>query len=157
MSKLTPKLHNIIELYDINEKISPLKALADRERTSIYGLTGMVYTPHIDDYMQASIKKAEILACLKKQGIMPLTEVELISSALDFLYKRAKNNAIVEYEGNSYQRRFSPLKLSKSGKVVRTWARYWLLQLPSGRIDPKWESQVREIWPTYFLIRAIDI
>ena len=157
MSKLIPKLHNIIELYDINEQIIPLKALADRERASIYGLTGMVYTPHIDDYMQASIKKAEILACLKKQGIMPLTEVELISSALDFLYKRAKNNAIVEYEGNSYQRRFSPLKLSKSGKVVRTWARYWLLQLPSGRIDPKWESQVREIWPTYFLIRAIDI
>lgn len=157
MSKLTPKLHNIGELYDINEKIIPLKALADRERTSIYGLTGMVYTPHIDDYMQASIKKAEILACLKKQGIIPLTEVELISTALDFLHKRAKNNAVVEYDGNSYQRRFSPLKLSKSGKVVRTWARYWFLQLPSGRVDPKWESQVREIWPTYFLIRAIDI
>ncbi|TWX70961.1 hypothetical protein ESZ36_04785 [Colwellia demingiae] len=157
MSKLTPKLHNIGELYDINEQIMPLKALADRERTSIYGLTGMVYTPHIDDYMQASIKKAEILACLKKQGIIPLTEVELISTALDFLHKRAKNNAVVEYDGNSYQRRFSPLKLSKSGKVVRTWARYWFLQLPSGRVDPKWESQVREIWPTYFLIRAIDI
>jgi len=157
LSKLTPKLHNIGELYDINEQIMPLKALADRERTSIYGLTGMVYTPHIDDYMQASIKKAEILACLKKQGIIPLTEVELISTALDFLHKRAKNNAVVEYDGNSYQRRFSPLKLSKSGKVVRTWARYWFLQLPSGRVDPKWESQVREIWPTYFLIRAIDI
>lgn len=157
MSKLTPKLHNIGELYDINEQIIPLKALADRERTSIYGLTGMVYTPHIDDYMQASIKKSEILACLKKQGIIPLTEVELISTALDFLHKRAKNNAVVEYDGNSYQRRFSPLKLSKSGKVVRTWARYWFLQLPSGRVDPKWESQVREIWPTYFLIRAIDI
>ncbi len=157
MSKLTPKLHNISELYDINEKIIPLKALADRERSSIYGLTGMVYTPHIDEYMQASIKKAEILACLKKQGLIPLTEVELISTALDFLHKRAKNNTVVEYDGNSYQRRFSPLKLSKSGKVVRTWARYWFLQLPSGRVDPKWESQVREIWPTYFLIRAIDI
>lgn len=68
MSKSSPKLHNISELYDINEKISPLKALADRERASIYGLTGMVYTPHIDDYMQVSIKKAEILACLKNRG-----------------------------------------------------------------------------------------
>lgn len=157
MSKAPTKLHCISELHDINAKITPLKALADRERKSIYGLTGMVYTPHIDDYMQASIKKAEVLACLKKQGLLALTEVEVISSALDFLHKRAKNNAVVEYDGHSYQRRFSPLKLSKSGKVVRTWARYWLLQLASGRVDPKWESQVREIWPTYFLIRAIDI
>jgi hypothetical protein len=157
LSKSPTKLHNISELYDINEKISPLKALADRERASIYGLTGMVYTPHIDDYMQVSIKKAEILACLKKQGLMDFTEVELISTALDFLHKRAKNNTVVEYDGKNYQRRFSPLKLSKSGKVVRTWARYWLLQLPSGRVDPKWESQVREIWPTYFLIQSIDI
>ena len=157
MSKLSPKLHNISDLHEINEKIYPLKALADRERASIYGLTGMVYTPHIDDYMQVSIKKAEILACLKKQGLMDFTEVELISTALDFLHKRAKNNTVVEYDGNNYQRRFSPLKLSKSGKVVRTWARYWLLQLPSGRVDPKWESQVREIWPTYFLIQSVDI
>lgn len=157
MSKLAPKLHCISELHDINEQIMPLKVLADRERKSIYGLTGMVYTPHIDDYMQASIKKAEILACLKQQGLLALTEVEIISSALDFLHKRTKNNAVVEYYGHCYQRRFSPLKLSKSGKVVRVWARYWLLQLASGRIDPTWESQVREIWPTYFLIRTIDI
>jgi len=157
LSKLSPKLHVISELHDINEQIIPLKALADRERASIYGLTGMVYTPHIDDYMQASIKKAGILACLKKQGLMALSEVEVISSALDFLHKRAKNNAVVEYDGNAYQRRFSPLKLSKSGKVVRTWAKYWLLQSASGRVDPKWESQVREIWPTYFLIRTVDI
>jgi len=157
LSKLAPKLHCISELHDINEQIMPLKVLADRERKSIYGLTGMVYTPHIDDYMQASIKKAEILACLKQQGLLALTEVEIISSALDFLHKRTKNNAVVEYDGHCYQRRFSPLKLSKSGKVVRVWARYWLLQLASGRIDPTWESQVREIWPTYFLIRTIDI
>lgn len=157
MAKLPQKLHLISELNDINEQIIPLKALADRERRSIYGLTGMVYTPHIDDYMQASIKKAEILACLKKQGLLAQSDVEIITIALDFLHKRARNNAIFEYDGNTYQRRFSPLKLSKSGKVVRTWAKYWLLQLPTGKIDPKWESEVREIWPTYFLIRTIDI
>ena len=157
MTKSSSKLHIISELYDINELITPLKALADRERRSIYGLTGMVYTPHIDEYMTASIKKAEILACLKRQGLLDLSEVEVVSIALDFLHKRARNNSVGEYDGNSYQRRFSPLKLSKSGKVVRTWARYWLLQLPSGKVDPKWESEVREIWPTYFLIRTIDI
>lgn len=157
LSKESTKLHNISELHEINEKIYPLKALADKERASIYGLTGMVYTPYIDDYMQVSIKKAEILSCLKKQGTIEFTDVEIISTALDFLHKRAKNNTVVEYGGNSYQRRFSPLKLSKSGKVVRTWAKYWLLQLPCGKIDPEWESQVREIWPTYFLINSVDI
>jgi hypothetical protein len=157
LSKSIPKLHVISELYDINEQLMPLKALADRERRAIYGLTGMVYSPHIDDYMQVSIKKAEILACLKAQGLMAQSEVEVITIALDFLHKRARNNAVVEYDGNSYQRKFSPLKLSKSGKVVRTWAKYWFLQLPNGRADPEWEAQVREIWPTYFLIRTIDI
>ncbi|TYK64344.1 hypothetical protein [Colwellia echini] len=157
MAKLPPKLHNISELYDINQKIAPLKALADRERRSIYGLTGMVYTPHIDEYMQVSVKKAEILACLKKQGLLAISPVEIISTALDLLYKRAKNGAVVEYDGRSYQRRFSPLKLSKSGKMVRTWARYWLLQSASGQPDPQWESEVREIWPSYFLIKISDI
>ena len=157
MSKLTPKLHLFSELADINELIIPLKALADRERAAIYGLTGMVYTPHIDDFMQASIKKAAILASLKTQGLMALTEVELITAALDGLHKRARNNVVVEYEGKSYQRRFSPLKLSKSGKVVRTWARYWLLQLPNERADPNWESQVRELWPSYFLIGRVEL
>lgn len=155
--KLKPKLHFISELHDINELIIPLEKLANRERASIYGLTGMVYTPHIDDYMQACIKKAEILACLKKQGVLALSEVEVISSALELLHNRVKNNAVVEYNGNNYQRRFSPLKLSKSGKIVRKWAKYWLLQLENERFDPNWESQVREIWPSYFLIRTVDL
>jgi hypothetical protein len=157
LSKLPIKLHIISELDEINQLIIPLKALADRERAAIYGLTGMVYTPHIDDYMQVSIKKAAILACLKEQGILALSKVELISTALDSLHKRARNNAIVEYEGNRYQRRFSPLKLSKSGKVVSKWARYWFLQSPNCKVDTEWEYQVREIWPTYFLIRTIDL
>jgi hypothetical protein len=157
LSKSSDKLHVISELNDINDQLIPLKEIADRERVSIYGLTGMVYTPHIDTYMQVSIKKAEILACLKRQKILPLSEVELITIALDSLHKRAKSNAIVEYKGSNYQRRFSPLKLSKSGKVVQKWAKFWLLQLSNNKIDPSWENQVREIWPTYFLIRTIDL
>jgi hypothetical protein len=154
---LKPKLHYITELYDINKQIIPLKALADRERASIYGLTGMVYTPHIDDYMQVSIKKAAILSCLKRQGILDLSAVELTSTALDNLHMRVKNNTVVEYEGSCYKRRFAPLKLSKSGKVVQKWAKYWLLQSANGDVDSNWESQVREIWPSYFLIRSVDL
>ena len=147
----------ISELNDINNELIPLKEMADRELISIYGLTGMVYTPHKDAYIQVSIKKAEILACLKRQKILPLSEVELITMALDNMYKRARSNDIVDYKGNNYQRRFSPLKLSKSGKIVQKWAKFWLLQLSDEKIDPDWESQVREIWPTYFLIRTIDL
>jgi len=154
---LSNKLYSISDLQDINKLVIPSKELADKERASIYGLTGMVYTPYIDEYMQLSIKKAEILACLKKQGILALSEVELITTALDSLHKRAKNNVVVEYEGKLYQRRFSPLKLSKSGKIVIKWARYWLLQLSNGKVDPNWEGQVREIWPAYFLVRITDL
>lgn len=153
---MNTKPHLLSELTDINDELIPLMKLADRELASIYGLTGMVYTPHLDVYMQVCIKKAEILACLKVQKILPLSEVELISTALDALHKRAQNHAIVEYAGNNYQRRFAPLKLSKSGKNVQRWARYWLLQLPDGKIDAYWEEQVREIWPNYFLIRSVE-
>jgi hypothetical protein len=155
--KLTKPLYVMRDLTDINQELLPLKALADRELASIYGLTGKVYTPHIDAYMQVSIKKAEILASLKTQGYLPLSEVEIITAALDFLHKRARNNAVFEYQGNEYKRRFLPLKLSKSGKNVQKWAKFWLLQLPDGKVDPQWEREVREIWPSYFLIRTVEM
>ena len=155
--EINKKLHIMSELTEVNQALEPLKALADRELASIYGLTGMVYTPHIDNYMQVSIKKAAILACLKKQGFLALSEVEIISAELDELHKRARSNAVFDYRGNQYKRRFSPLKLSKSGKNVQKWAKFWLLQLPNGKIDPNWERQVREIWPAYFLIRSIEM
>ena len=157
MPKLKEIHYSLSDLTIINQEIIPLKKIADRELASIYGLTGMVYTPHVDVYMQVSIKKAAILTSLKKQGLLPVSEVELITTALDFLHTRVRNNSSVEYNGSHYKRRFSPLKLSKSGKNVQKWAKFWLLQLPNGKIDPYWERQVREIWPAYFLIRRIDI
>jgi len=151
------KLHLSSELITINNEIIPLKILADKERASIYGLTGMVYTPHIDAYMQLSVKKAEITACLKSQGLMPISEVERISAILDIQYKGSRSNTIVEYDGEKYKRQFSPLKLTKSGKNVQKWAKFWLLQTVNERAEPSWESQVREIWPRYFLIRNIEL
>lgn len=157
MSKLKKPLHLLSELTEINFELIPLKKIADRELASIYGLTGTVYTPHIDAYMQVSIKKAEILACLKRQGILPISEVELITTALDSLYKSVKNQTVVEYEGSRYERRFLPLKLSKSGKNVQKWAKFWLLLTSEEKIEPNWDRQVKEIWPSYFLIRKVDI
>ena len=157
MAKLNDKPHVISELYDINRKIIPLKELADRELVSIRGLTGMVYTPYLDDYMQVAIKKAEIVACWKNQKLLPISQVEVIHAELNALHSRARTRSVVEYKKCKYERRFLPLKLSKSGKNVQKWAKVWLLQKSDGRVDPEWESQVREIWPTYYLIRAIDI
>ncbi|WP_394131096.1 hypothetical protein [Shewanella maritima] len=157
MSKLNDKLHVNSELTDVNNELIPLKEMADRECTATHGLTGTIYRPHLDAYMQRCIKKAEILACLKRQSILPLSKVELISTTLDNIHKRAKNHDIVEYEGEHYQRLFLPLKLSKSGKVVQKWARIWLLQQANGKVDFQWESQVKEIWPSYFLIRISDL
>ncbi|XQW86348.1 hypothetical protein ACOYR1_06385 [Thalassotalea piscium] len=145
------------ELHHINETLKPLKEIADRELASIYGLTGQVYTPYFDEYMQGCIKRAEMLACLKRQKILPLSEVEVITATLDFLHKRAKNHTVVDYNGKQYERRFSPLKLSKSGKNVQKWARYWLLKRANEKVDHDWERQVREIWPSYFLIRRIEM
>ncbi len=151
------KLHVMSDLNEIEQELEPLEALADRELASIYGLTGKVYTPYIDEYMQASIKKAAILVCLKTQGYLPLSEVEVISAELDNLHKRARSNAVFDYQGAQYKRRFSPLKLSKSGKNVQKWAKFWSLLMPNGKIEPNWERQVREVWPAYFLIRTIDM
>ncbi|WP_440874025.1 hypothetical protein [Thalassotalea sp. PLHSN55] len=157
MSKSNDKLHVLSELTDINNELIPLKEIADRELISIYGLTGMVYRPHQDAYMQVCVKKAKILACLKRQNILPLSKVELVSAALDKMHSRAKSRAIVEYQGGHYERKFLPLKLSKSGKIVQKWAKVWLLHHTNGKIDSQWESQVREIWPTYFLISIVDL
>ena len=157
MSTLNTKHHVMSELTAVNNELVPLKVIAMKELASIHGLTGLVSTPHVDVYMQVCIKKAEILACLKRQKILPLSKVELITSALDNLHKRAKNQMIVEYEGDNYKRLFLPLKLSKSGKIVRQWARVWILQQPNGKPDSNWDSEIREIWPSYFLIRKIDL
>ena len=58
-----------------------------------------------------------------------LTEVELASSALDIAHTRARNHTVVEYKGNQYKRLFLPIKLSKSGEIIRQWV--WLLQKPN--------------------------
>ena len=157
MAKVNNTPHVMRDLYEINHKLIPLKEIADRELASIYGLTGMVYTPHIDEYMQVCIEKSKILICLKQQKILPISEVEVITTALNSLHSRVRNNTIIEYEGRQYKRRFLPLKLSKSGKNVQRWAKFWLLVNADGRVNTSWENEVKEIWPNYFLIRSVEM
>lgn len=157
MSKGNDTLYLLSDLDELNHAIAPLKEIADRELVSIFGLKGMVYTPHLDVYMAACIERALVLKSLKAQKIIPISVVELMTTALDESYSKVSNNTVVEYKGSHYQRRFLPLKLSKSGKSVKQWAKFWLLQLPNGHFDPDWEAQIREIWPAYFLIRTMQL
>ena len=54
-------MYSVSDLNNINDEIRPLKELADRELKSIYGLSGEVYTPHIDTYNEVSLRRAKIL------------------------------------------------------------------------------------------------
>lgn len=150
-------MYCIEDLTEIDLQLQPLKSLADKELRSIFGLTGLIYTPHIDAYMKVSVEKAKILTALKKQGSIPYSDVEKITLQLELNNKSTRNKSIVEHLGKKYERRFTPLKMTKSGKNVQKWAKFWLLQLPNGDIDQAWEEQVKEIWPSYFLIRINDI
>ena len=83
-------MFSINDLDKINKELQPLKILADRELRSIYGLTGEVYTPHIDNHNEICLKKARILINLKNNGIIPFTEVEIISEQLMSLHQKVK-------------------------------------------------------------------
>ncbi|KGJ89430.1 hypothetical protein [Thalassotalea sp. ND16A] len=150
-------MYAITDLNQINEELKPLKKLADKELISIAGLSGMIYTPHIDAYHEVCVKKAVILRSLKKNNVIACSEIETISAQLEVLHKKIKNGETVEYEKCKYQRRFTPLKLSKSGKIVQKWAKFWLKLDADDNVNQAWQMQVKEIWPEYFLIRAIDI
>ena len=150
-------MYSLDDLKAINLALEPLKELADRELRSIYGLKGKMYTPHIDTYNALCIKRAAIASYLKGLGLIPVSEVETISAALKLCHGKAKSKDIVEYDGSHYECCFSPLKMSKTGKIVRKWAKFWLKKSVCGENDPEWERQVREIWPENFTIRNLEI
>ncbi|WNC73277.1 hypothetical protein RGQ13_04610 [Thalassotalea psychrophila] len=157
IKEIKNSMYELTDLNNINEEIEPLKILADRELKSIFGLSGMVYTPHIDAYNVVSVKKAAILRYLKNNKVIPFSNTEAVTEQLDLLHKKTKNRDIVEYKKCKYERRFTPLKLSKSGKVVRKWAKFWFKLDAEDKVNKEWETQVKEIWPEYFIIRAFDI
>ncbi|WP_286269757.1 hypothetical protein [Thalassotalea hakodatensis] len=149
-------MYTLNDLERINQVLVPLKETADRERQAIWGLTGYIDTPHIDAYNKVCVEKARILKTLKEQNLLPYSNVEVISKVLMVKFKTAKSAQVCEYNDEQYQCRFAPLKLSKSGKIVRKWAKYWLKLLPNGSIDVPWQNEVKEIWPEYFIIRTME-
>jgi hypothetical protein len=70
-----------------------------------------------------------IREALIEQGdiVPPPEEVERrrINAALDQLYPDARSKSVVEFEGAKYTRRYSPKRLSNSGKTVWEWRAWW--------------------------------
>lgn len=67
----------------------------------------------------------EIEAALKKSGVLPYSEQELLDARIDELFPKARSKDIVEYEGSRYQLKFTPKTKSRSGKSVYSWYRRW--------------------------------
>lgn len=89
------------------------------------------YTGNNPDKYQADIKSAratvrEIESVLKMAGVIPRSEQEQIESALDRMFPSARSKEIVEYEGEKYQRCFTPLERSRSRKSVTVWDKSWV-------------------------------
>ena len=63
---------------------------------------------------------------LKSSGALPMTDHEKLKRRLDAAHPNAKSKEIVEFEGKKYQRRFTPLEMSRSGKTVMEWDKEWV-------------------------------
>jgi hypothetical protein len=89
------------------------------------------YTGNNPDKYQADIRSArarvrEIEFALKADGVIPKSEHEQLESTLDRMFPNARSMEIVEYEGQKYQRRFTPLERSRSRKSVTVWDKSWV-------------------------------
>jgi hypothetical protein len=74
---------------------------------------------------EARAKVATIEASLKAAGLIPLSEHEQLERTLDTLYPKAASRQVVEHEGNRYQKYFTPVSKSLSGKTVKAWNQGW--------------------------------
>tara|TARA_B100001971_G_C18169301_1_gene526114 strand:+ start:99 stop:479 length:381 start_codon:yes stop_codon:yes gene_type:complete len=72
---------------------------------------------------RSNVRRIE--AYLKHQGVLQMSERELLEKRLDSAFPNATSREVVEFEGRSFQRRFFPLQKSRSGKIVQVWGRRW--------------------------------
>ncbi|EKC5521520.1 TPA: hypothetical protein ACPVW6_004210 [Vibrio parahaemolyticus] len=79
---------------------------------------------------QADIRNAQsrvrsITESLKASGVLERSEQENLEVRLDRQFPNAQSKEIVEFEGKKYQRRFYPLRKSRSRKSVTKWGKSW--------------------------------
>ena len=71
----------------------------------------------------------ELEAQLKAAGVLELSDHEKLCKALDERFPDAQSRQVVEHEGRKYQRKFTPVATSLSGKSVKAWNGTWV-ELP---------------------------
>lgn len=75
---------------------------------------------------KASLKLKEIEDYLKSNGVIAYTKDELANESLNSKYPNAKSRDVQQFNGVRYQKRFFPVKKSKSGKTVKEWRTAWI-------------------------------
>lgn len=81
--------------------------------------------PYDGQARAASMRLREIEDDLKKRGIIPFSQHELLVESLNQLFPKAQSREVVVYQGKRYRKKFWPLELSKTGKTVKKWANGW--------------------------------
>lgn len=69
---------------------------------------------------------ARVERALKDTGVLPRTAQEVRDAALDKAYPNALSRQIVQWEGQHFQKRYTPVATSLSGKTVRAWKSSWV-------------------------------
>lgn len=62
---------------------------------------------------------------LKDAGVLERTTEEQLWYRLDCEFPDAQSRQIVQFEGKMYQRRYTPVAKSLSGKTVKAWHAFW--------------------------------
>lgn len=115
-----PQEKSLLEkLREAREKL----ALANGRWENYDGNNPNKYQTDIAD-ARAEVHRLESLC--KQQGLIELSEEEALWARIDAVYPEASSRQIVEFEGACYQRRFSPVSTSRSGKTVKGWRASWV-------------------------------
>lgn len=78
------------------------------------------------DIEAAKATLARVERALKDTGVLPRTAQEQRDAALDKAYPNALTRQIVEWEGQRFQKRYTPVATSRSGKTVLEWKGFWV-------------------------------
>jgi len=89
------------------------------------------YSGNNPDKYQSDIKSARSLVrnitdYLKSNGTIELTPEEQLEKELDVAFPNAQSKEVVEHNGSKYQRKFSPIVMTRSRKNVKEWRKEWI-------------------------------
>ena len=83
--------------------------------------------PYSEPAKAATKKLREMEIYLKKNGLIPYSDHELLEETLNQKFPTAQSKDIVTYNGSQYKKKFTPIELSKTGKSVKKWHSGWEL------------------------------